>query len=188
MVAPSEGADILPRKRLRSSGSFSGDESVNSAETSPKKAKVQNDSSFELSEKVQNHHQDNGDSELKNTSDVIKDINSDKTAAGNLKSRDTNILSSKPDEFFRKSVKQQVQEVASDLDLQTKHIFIKPSGYTYNPSQHPEPGEYEVSLSLLGGEVSENFSGRGSIPYEAIRVAYKMAKEFLTNEKELCWR
>ena len=41
-------------------------------------------------------------------------------------------------------------------------------------SQHPEPGEYEVSLSLLGGEVSENFSGRGSTPYEAIRVAYKM--------------
>ena len=156
-VASSEGADYLPRKRLRSSGSFSGDESVNSAETSPKKAKVQvkmlkchffliefiiqNDSSFELSEKVQNHHQDNGDSELKNTSDevkddtsdVIKDINSDKTAAGNLKSWDTNILSSKPDEFFRKSVKQQVQEVASDLDLQTKHIFIKPPGYTYNP-------------------------------------------------------
>ena len=102
---------------------------------------IQNDSSFELSEKVQNHHQDNGDSELKNTSDevkddtsdVIKDINSDKTAAGNLKSRGTNILASKPDEFFRKSVKQQVQEVASDLDLQTKHIFIKPSGYTYNP-------------------------------------------------------
>ena len=40
-VASSEGADYLPRKRLRSSGSFSGDESVNSAETSPKKAKVQ---------------------------------------------------------------------------------------------------------------------------------------------------
>ena len=31
-----------------------------------------------------------------------------------------------------------------------------------------------MSLSLLGGDVSENFSGRGSTPYEAIRVAYKM--------------
>ena len=40
-VASPEGADYLPRKRLRSSGSYTGDESVNSAETSPKKAKVQ---------------------------------------------------------------------------------------------------------------------------------------------------
>ena len=40
-VAAPEGANYLPRKRLRSSGSYSGDESVNSAETSPKKAKVQ---------------------------------------------------------------------------------------------------------------------------------------------------
>ena len=40
-AAPPEGADYLPRKRLRSSGSYSGDESVNSTETCPKKAKVQ---------------------------------------------------------------------------------------------------------------------------------------------------
>ena len=93
---------------------------------------IQNDSSFELSEKVQNNHQDNGDSEFKDTSDkikndddisdsIVKDVKSDNSAAENLKSRDNNILSSKPEEFFRKSVKQQVLEVASDLGMQT-HI------------------------------------------------------------------
>ena len=40
-VAAPGGVDYLPCKRLRSSGSYTGDESVNSAETSPKKAKVQ---------------------------------------------------------------------------------------------------------------------------------------------------
>ena len=40
-VAAPEGANYLPLKRLRSSGSYTGDERVNSAETSPKKAKVQ---------------------------------------------------------------------------------------------------------------------------------------------------
>ena len=38
--AATEGNDFLTRKRLRSSGSYT-DESVNSAETSPKKVKVQ---------------------------------------------------------------------------------------------------------------------------------------------------
>ena len=95
-----------------------------------------------MSEKVQNNHQGNGDSEFKNTSDnvkndddasdIVKDVKSD-SAAENLKSRDNNILSSKPEEFYRKSVKQQVQEVASDMNMHTKHIFVKPPGYTYNP-------------------------------------------------------
>ena len=104
---------------------------------------LQNDSSFELSEKVQNNHQDNGDSDLKNASDlvntkdiisdVIKEDKSDLTAAENLIKSDNNILSSKPEEFFRKSVKQQVQEVATDLGMQTNHTFVKPPGFKYNP-------------------------------------------------------
>ena len=97
-----------------------------------------------MSEKVQNIHQDNNsDSEFENssnkvkidddTSDIVKDVKSDNSTPKNLRSRDTDILSSKSEEFFRKSVKQQVQEVASDLDMQTRHIFVKPPGYTYNP-------------------------------------------------------
>ena len=97
-----------------------------------------------MSEKVQNNHQDNnGDSEFENssnkvkidddTSDIVKDVKSDNSTPKNLRRRDTDILSSKSEDFFRKSVKQQVQEVASDLDMQTRHIFVKPPGYTYNP-------------------------------------------------------
>ena len=40
-----------------------------------------------------------------------------------------------------------------------------------------------MSLNLIGGEASENFSGKGSTPYEAIRVAYKMVMYLVCREK-----
>jgi len=195
--ARTEEAEFTPRKRLRSSGSYT-DESNNSDETSPKKVKVQNDSSFELSEKVPNIHQGNGESDLKDPSEInadneqidavknaTKDTLSDTPAKTTTKG--SNVLSSKPEDFFRKSVKQQVQELAKDQGMQTKYSFSNPPGYEYNPSKQPESGDYEVCLNLQGEESSESFSGRGSMPYEAIRVAFKKAREFLTDESGACW-
>ena len=63
------------------------------------------------------------------SSDVVKDTLSDTTAAE--QSNKSNVLSSKSEEFFRKSVKQQVEELAMEQGLETDYSFVKPPGYVY---------------------------------------------------------
>jgi len=183
-VAASEGSEF-PRKRFRSSGS--SDESINSAETSPKKAKVQIDSSFELSEKVQNNHQNNSTSEDVKTETVPSDkvMNNTKTSDEDVKdteSEKVNLLSTKSEEFFKKSVKQQVEELAMEQGMGTDYRFLKPPGYKYKIGQRAESGDYSVCLGLTKDDITEHkFGGEGTSPYEAIREASKNAREFLTS-------
>eukprot|EP00092_Neocalanus_flemingeri_P024167 GFUD01026214.1.p1 GENE.GFUD01026214.1~~GFUD01026214.1.p1 ORF type:complete len:850 (-),score=310.62 GFUD01026214.1:714-3263(-) len=196
--AATEGSEF-PRKRVRSSGSYT-DESINSAETSPKKAKVQIDSSFELSEKVQNNHQDNStsDSDVKTASvpsenvtntvktndELVKDAVSDQVLDQTNKST---VLTTKSEEFFKKSVKQQVEELATDQGMEPEYSFLKPPGYKYKIGQRADPGDYNVCLSLTkDGTTEQEFCGEGSSPYEAIREASKRAREYFTSSNGNC--
>ena len=59
----------------------------------------------------------------KTSDEDVKDTESEKTSK--------NLLSTKSEEFFKKSVKQQVEELAMEQGMGTDYRFLKPPGYKY---------------------------------------------------------
>ena len=113
------------------------------------------------------------------SSEVVKDALSDSVARYPLNK--SSALSSKPEKFFLKSVKQQVEELAKDRGMETNFNFVKPAGYDYKIGKRAEIGDYEVCLSLSREEQSEKFSGVGCTPYKAIRAACKKARHVFSH-------
>ena len=61
-------------------------------------------------------------------------MNNTKTSDEDVKdteSEKVNLLSTKSEEFFKKSVKQQVEELAMEQGMGTDYRFLKPPGYKY---------------------------------------------------------
>ena len=105
---------------------------------------------------------------------VVKDNSLNKT--------NISLASSKPEEFVKRSSKQQVEELATDNGMEMEYVFLKPAGCVYRIGQRAVIGDYEVCLTLTRGDdddVVEQFSGSGSYPYDAIRNACKKAKKYL---------
>ena len=95
----------------------------------------QNDSSFELSEKVQNSTSDNNQINSNATSEEIvnnklpsDDLTNKKQSSESI--QDAKTVSAAPSPHY-KSVRQQVEDLASEQNLGTEFEFVKPPGFIY---------------------------------------------------------
>ena len=87
------------------------------------------------------------------SSDVVKDALSDTTAAE--QSNKSNVLSSKSEEFFRKSVKQQVEELAMEQGLETDYRLLSLLAKCI------KLGKFVVKLLLIKLLKADYYSGKG---------------------------